>query len=295
MGTVSFSDQFRRAVRESGHSSYFLWKETGVHFLTVERLANNFERLCDRSHCWISRVNLDRLAAYLGLTVIAGDKVAGKKGERFSDQFRSAIYAAGQSPYSLWKETGVRPAKWYGRDNLDRLAAHFGLSVATTRRAAKKPVGKKRIRQSKRESFCDQFRRAVRESGYSAYEIWSATGVPDTSVRRLLRGSRWVTGRNLHRLAEFLDLCVSKEGMREKRESFVESLRRSVRESGHTLSAIWKETGIHPGALSRVVRGKQGLPSQRYGNPTLLHPKDLDRLATFLQLTIASRAKRKRK
>jgi hypothetical protein len=83
--------------------------------------------------------------------------------------------------------------------------------------------------------------------------------------------------------------------MREKRESFVESLRRSVRESGHTLSAIWKETGIHPGALSRVVRGKQGLPSQRYGNPTLLHPKDLDRLATFLQLTIASRAKRKRK
>jgi hypothetical protein len=54
-----FTDQIRRAIRDSGRSRYQIWKETGIHQETLSRFMH--------SKGGLSPNVLDRLAEYLGL------------------------------------------------------------------------------------------------------------------------------------------------------------------------------------------------------------------------------------
>lgn len=60
------------------------------------------------------------------------------------------------------------------------------------------------------ETFSDQLRREVAESGLSAYELAIRAGVASASLNRFISGRSGLYSPTLDRLAEALDLTVCK-------------------------------------------------------------------------------------
>jgi transcriptional regulator with XRE-family HTH domain len=60
-------------------------------------------------------------------------------------------------------------------------------------------------------------------------------------------------------------------------ELFTERLRRAIRESGMTRYALWKETGVDQGTLSKFMSGQSGLSLQ-----------SVDKLCDALGLTLTA-------
>ena len=57
-------------------------------------------------------------------------------------------------------------------------------------------------------TFSDQIRRAVRESGVTAYRICRLTGIDKAAMSRFLSGERFLSEDSLNMVAEVLGLRV---------------------------------------------------------------------------------------
>jgi len=75
--------------------------------------------------------------------------VMDKKQTKLSEEIKAAIMASGQTRYAICKATGISEATmsrfinargWFGRETLDVLAAHLGMSVTVNH--PKPPVEK---------------------------------------------------------------------------------------------------------------------------------------------------------
>lgn len=60
------------------------------------------------------------------------------------------------------------------------------------------------------ESLPDQLRRAMRESGYTRYELSKHTGIPQSTLSRFANGISDLNMTTAHRLTAFLGLELRK-------------------------------------------------------------------------------------
>jgi len=63
------------------------------------------------------------------------------------------------------------------------------------------------------KELAEQLRRAILASGYSANEIAKASGVPQTTLSRFLRGGEMSIGR-ASKVAAFLGLVLKSDGQK---------------------------------------------------------------------------------
>jgi transcriptional regulator with XRE-family HTH domain len=74
------------------------------------------------------------------------------------------------------------------------------------------------MRRKKPETFCDQLRRILTESGLSRYEIAKRSGVDEAALSRFANKRRGLTTDTVDRLVEALELeLVTKKRAKRKR------------------------------------------------------------------------------
>jgi predicted transcriptional regulator len=59
------------------------------------------------------------------------------------------------------------------------------------------------------ESFTEQLRRSIRESGMSRYAIWKATGIAQSTLSGFMSGRRGLSLDSLDRLFDLLRLTIT--------------------------------------------------------------------------------------
>lgn len=70
----------------------------------------------------------------------------------------------------------------------------------------------------RKQTFCDQIRRAVRESGMSSYRICQEIDFGESGMSRFINGHGGLSMRNLDKLADLLGLAVTVKKPKRKRK-----------------------------------------------------------------------------